>query len=406
MAVVYRAEDVVLGRTVALKTPHSHYAEDPAFRLRFKQEARAMASLDHENIIKVYDISQDGEIPFIVAEYVQGRDIGDLLRRNGRFNEKFTKRVALQLLSALAYAHHNGIVHRDIKPSNILITPDGIVKVADFGIARLIEGDDIGEPGEIIGSARYMSPEQLTGRETTPQSDIYSVGVLVYHCLTGETPFNGDTMSIAYQQVHKPPPSPRLANPDISPRMEQIILRAMAKNPAQRYPTAAAMLDALQVPILEELLPPDKVTRPVSLHRRPRRGRILVSSILGVLLLLGGGTAAGLAIRDRQAPPESQKQNIPAATQSQAPPAQPPSQTATAPVTMVTIPNIDEYFDYWAKDALQKRGFQVNIKYEYRDGYSNRGVTWKTEPAWGTAAPKGSTVTVYATPKDQPQPKY
>src|SRR5918999_6167901 len=141
MAVVYRAEDAILGRTVALKTLHRRYAEVPSFRRRFRQEARAMACLDHENIVKVYDISQDGEVPFIVVESVAGRDIGTLLsgRRDGRLNELFTRRMAAQLLRALSYAHRHGVIHRDIKPSNILVTAGGTVKVADFGIARIVE---------------------------------------------------------------------------------------------------------------------------------------------------------------------------------------------------------------------------------------------------------------------------
>src|SRR5215212_8613066 len=188
MAVVYRAEDDILGRAVALKTLHHEYAEVPSFRRRFRQEARAMASLDHQNIVKVYDISQDGEVPFIVVECVAGRDVGDLLanRRGGRLNEQFVKRMAEQLLLALSYAHRRGIIHRDIKPSNILLAQEGTVKVADFGIARILEEDDAaGVPGEIVGSARYMSPEQLRGEEATPRSDVYSVGLLLYHCLTG-----------------------------------------------------------------------------------------------------------------------------------------------------------------------------------------------------------------------------
>src|SRR5919107_1455670 len=212
MAVVYRAEDDILGRTVALKTLHDEYAEMPSFRRRFRQEARAMASLDHQNIVKVYDISQDGEVPFIVVECVSGRDVGDLLGgRSGRLNEQFVRRLATQLLHALSYAHRQGIIHRDIKPSNILLTSEGTVKVADFGIARIVEEDDAatGEPGEIVGSARYMSPEQLKGEDATPRSDIYSVGVLLYHCLTGRPPFSGDVKNLARQHMHKDPTPPR-----------------------------------------------------------------------------------------------------------------------------------------------------------------------------------------------------
>jgi serine/threonine-protein kinase len=240
MAVVYKAEDAILGRKVALKTLHRRYAEEPSFRKRFKQEARAMASLDHENIVKVYDISQDGDAPFIVAECVAGNDIGDLLHQNsgGPLNEQFTRRVAAQLLSALSYAHRRGIIHRDIKPSNILITHEGTVKVADFGIARIVEDDEAGEPGEIVGSARYMSPEQLLGKEATPRSDIYSVGILLYHCLTGEPPFSGDVKSLARQHLKKSPTPPRKLNKKISRPMEAMILKALAKNPEDRYSSA------------------------------------------------------------------------------------------------------------------------------------------------------------------------
>src|SRR5918992_1943269 len=251
MAIVYRAEDAILGRTVALKTLHRRYAEMPSFRRRFKQEARAMACLDHENIVKVYDISQDGEVPFIVVECVAGRDIGTLLNRHrgGHLNELFVRRMAAPLLRALSYAHPRGVIHRDIKPSNILVTAGGIVKVADFGIARIVEdeGADVGKPGEIVGSARYMSPEQLRGEEATPRSDVYSVGVLLYHCLTGRPPFSGGVRALAQQHLHKSPTPPRKLTRKISPQMEAVILKALAKDPKDRYPSASAMLEEIDV---------------------------------------------------------------------------------------------------------------------------------------------------------------
>ncbi|HWS81206.1 MAG TPA: protein kinase, partial [Rubrobacter sp.] len=250
MAVVYRAEDDILGRAVALKTLHHHFAEMPSFRRRFRQEARAMASLDHENIVKVYDISQDGEVPFIVVECVSGRDLGDLLggsrRHSGRLNEQSVRRMAIQLLHALSYAHGRGIIHRDIKPSNILLTSEGTVKVADFGIARIVEEDDAGDAGEIVGSARYMSPEQLRGEAATPRSDVYSVGVLLYHCLTGRPPFSGDVKSLARQQIHKEPTPPRRLNKRITPEMEAVIMKALSKKPRDRYFSAEAMLDDIE----------------------------------------------------------------------------------------------------------------------------------------------------------------
>ena len=286
MAVVYKAEDAILGRTVALKTLHRRYAEVPSFRQRFKQEARAMACLDHENVVKVYDISHEGEVPFIVAECVAGRDIGKLLagHRGGTLNEKFANRVAAQLLRALSYAHRRGVIHRDIKPSNILVTAGGTVKVADFGIARIVEEDDgVGGPGEIVGSARYMAPEQLMGKEATPRSDIYSVGVLLYHCLTGRPPFSGGLRSLARQHIHEDPTPPRKLNPKISPRTEAVILKALAKDPSDRFPSAVAMLDAIDV----EPLP--RIERTAEVPRSGKRRRWLVlASTLVVLVALAG----------------------------------------------------------------------------------------------------------------------
>jgi len=431
MAVVYRAEDDVLGRTVALKTLHHHYAEIASFRRRFRQEARAMASLDHENIVKVYDISQDGEVPFIVVECVLGRDVGDLLasRRGGRLNEQFVRRIAEQLLLALSYAHRRGIIHKDIKPSNILLTQDGTVKVADFGIARILEEDEEapGEPGEIVGSARYMSPEQLRGEEATPRSDVYSVGILLYHCLTGRPPFSGDVRSLARQHIHKEPTPPRRLNRRISPGMEAVIMRALSKDPRDRYFSANAMLDDLEV----EAPPKSSGTTgvPRSARRKTRGAGLVLASVVALLLLLGGGGAlasgllgppqgdvAGVLSRmnpvETEPPPspqgtgktaqetsgESGSQKVASVTDASS------QEDAPNRPEMVPVPNVTAYYDYYAEDALNESGFEVRYVYDYQEGYAPRGVTWATDPAPGALAPEGSTVTVYATPKDLPLP--
>ncbi|HEX6710043.1 MAG TPA: protein kinase [Rubrobacter sp.] len=435
MAVVYKAEDDILGRTVALKTLHHHYAEMPSFRRRFRQEARAMASLDHENIVKVYDISQDGEVPFIVVECVSGRDIGDLLggRRGGRLNEQFVRRVATQLLHALAYAHRQGIIHRDIKPSNILLTPEGTVKVADFGIARIVEEDDVatGEPGEIVGSARYMSPEQLRGEDATPRSDVYSVGVLLYHCLTGRPPFSGDVRSLARQHMHKDPTPPRKINKRITPRMEAVILKALSKDPRDRYFSANAMLDDIEIDA-----PPRSTgtTEAPKSRRKARGGGLVLASLVIMLLLLGGGAALasglvglpqGGGVADTlsrmnpvetkpPAPPQSVQQTTQASGDAGGTSGESGSENiAVAETTsstqdqaqMVPVPDVTAFYDYFAADRLENRGFDVKFVYEYHDGFAPRGVTWATDPAVGTLAPEGSTVTVYATPKDLPLPR-
>jgi len=457
MAVVYKAIDDILGRTVALKTLHHRYAEMPSFRRRFRQEARAMASLDHENIVKVYDISQDGEVPFIVVECVAGRDVGDLLggNRGGRLNEQFVRRMATQLLRALSYAHRRGIIHRDIKPSNILLMPDGTVKVADFGIARIVEEDDAetGEPGEIVGSARYMSPEQLKGEEATPRSDIYSVGVLLYHCLTGRPPFSGDVKSLARQHINNAPTPPRKLNKRITPRMEAVILKALAKDPYDRYPSATAMLDDIEIEALPKAAATTEAPKTGSVARKKGRGGLVLASVVGLLLMLGGGAALASGFVDlplerdvgnavsrmnpveanppEEEPPqqasEDSQQTADEADAQTEDPGEPAGTTAgtaaesnrqnVAAVTegatarvvqtrreLVPVPDVTAYYDYYAADTLAASGFDVRFVYDYQEGFAPRGVTWATDPAVGTLAREGSTVTVYATPKDLPLP--
>jgi serine/threonine-protein kinase len=365
-----------------------------------------------------------------VVECVAGRDVGDLLanRRGGRLNEQFAKRMAEQLLLALSYAHRRGIIHRDIKPSNILLTQEGIVKVADFGIARIIEEDDAGgAPGEIVGSARYMSPEQLRGEDATPRSDIYSVGVLLYHCLTGRPPFSGDVRSLARQHIHKDPTPPRKLNRRISPATEAVIMKALQKDPRERYFSASAMLDDIEIEA-----PRKKTTETPKLARRKTRSAgLLLATTLAVMLILGGGVALASSLigfpqdggvagtLSRMNPVETNPPPPPKNTGETAAQEDAPDQTGSKNVASVTedepsgkqdqpekvpVPDVTAYYDYYAADALQSSGFKVDYVRDYRDGYAPRGVTWATDPVAGSMAPEGSTVTVYATPKDLPLP--
>ena len=435
MAVVYKAEDAVLGRRVALKTLHERYAEEDSFRSRFKQEARAMASLDHENVVRVYDISGDGEVPFIVAEYVGGGDVGGLLRRapGGRLDVRSVREIVGQLLRALAYAHRRGVIHRDVKPSNILLTEEGKVKVADFGIARIVEEEEsAGNPGEIIGSARYMSPEQLRGDETTPRSDIYSVGILLYHCLTGRPPFSGDARSVARQQMYDDPTPPRDLKIAIPAELEAVILKALSKDPGDRYPSASAMLEDLQRNLRETGSRADRGPRRVRLggSGRGRKRALLASGALALMLLFGIGTASALGFvnlgsltpgggPDETSVAASRPVEQPASLDAPEPPAEqdagaddlasnaatpiPETTTQQQAQVSVPVPNVNTMFDYYVRDLLQSQGLRTEIVREYRQGYASAGVVWGTDPAAGTLVPAGSVVTVYATPKDEEQ---
>jgi serine/threonine-protein kinase len=418
MAVVYRAEDAVLGRSVALKTLHRHYAEHESFRQRFKQEARAMACLDHENVVKVYDISQEDDVPFIVAECVEGRDLGVMLSERGKgLSEEFTRRVVSQLLQGLSYAHRRGIIHRDVKPSNILLTPEGAVKVADFGIARIVEEEAAEEPGEVVGSARYMSPEQLQGKEATPRSDVYSVGIVLYHCLTGSPPFSGDLRSLIQQQLHEIPDSPRRLNRKVSYHMESVVLRALSKDPAHRYPSARAMLEDIEAEGHAEVMPQTLGIPRRTIMRSRSRSRSRVAPGLAVIVAAAAITLAAAGIGYVNTPlGQNAQELVSRALQSGTQPVQTPKTndsgtpeaqeraTGGDPNNLVPVPDVNAYYDYWARRTLVESGFEVEVVREYRDGYANRGVTWATEPAIGSMAPAGSTITIYATPKDLKQP--
>ena len=264
------------------------------------------------------------------------------------------------------------------------------------------------EPGEIVGSARYMSPEQLLGGEATPRSDLYSVGILLYHCLTGNPPFTGDLKSLVRQQLHAEPTPPRELNKKISLHLEAVILRALAKDPADRYPLARAMLEDLEGGRSEEV-----VSQTLGIPRRAIRCKSRVGSLVAaafalVVMVVGLWMgAAGLGYGDLS-PGKDTSGLFDRAQQAErnlveAPDA--PARAGSEQASLVPVPNVDAYFDYWAKQTLTNSGFKVRIVYDYRAGYKNRGVTWATEPAMGTSAPEGSTVTIYATPKEQRQPR-
>ncbi|MCL2826417.1 MAG: Stk1 family PASTA domain-containing Ser/Thr kinase, partial [Eggerthellaceae bacterium] len=245
MAEVYRAYDEVLGRTVAVKIMLPQYAADPSFAKRFRQEAAAAANLQSPYIVNVYDWGQDEDIYYIVMEYVRGSDLKTAIVERGSINQRKVAEIGAQVCQALSVAHNLDIIHRDIKPQNIMIQPDGNVKVMDFGIARAKNSVKT-QTASVLGTAHYISPEQAQGKELTPASDIYSLGVVLYEAATGYLPFDGpDAVSVAMQQVNNLPLPPHSYNPDIDPDLEDIIMKALEKRPTDRFATANDMRLAL-----------------------------------------------------------------------------------------------------------------------------------------------------------------
>ncbi|MGE5274463.1 MAG: Stk1 family PASTA domain-containing Ser/Thr kinase [Verrucomicrobiota bacterium] len=245
MANVYLAEDQELGRRVAIKMLDDRHAQDEQFVERFRREAKNAAGLSHPNIVSIYDRGEAEGTYYIAMEYLDGRTLKELLVARGPTPIAVAIDYARQILAALGFAHRNGVVHRDIKPHNVSVAPDGRLKVMDFGIARA-GASQMTETGSIIGTAQYLSPEQAKGAPVGPASDIYSVGVVLYEMLTGSVPFTGDTpLEIAMKHLSTTPEPPSERRPEVPHELDSIVLRALAKNPADRYSSAEAMDDDL-----------------------------------------------------------------------------------------------------------------------------------------------------------------
>ena len=243
MATVYTAKDIVLNRNVAVKVLKDEFITDDEFVKRFNSEAQAAASLTHSNIVSIYDVGNEGDVYYIVMELVRGKTLKQIITEEGALPWKWSVNIAMQIASALETAHKNNIVHRDIKPHNIINTEDGVAKVTDFGIAKAVSNSTITAFGTTIGSVHYFSPEQAKGGYTDAKSDIYSLGVVMYEMLTGKVPFDSDTsVSVALKHMQENPVPPMEVNENIPKAVNDIILKAMQKEPMARYQTATEML--------------------------------------------------------------------------------------------------------------------------------------------------------------------
>jgi eukaryotic-like serine/threonine-protein kinase len=437
MGEVWRANDAVLGRRVAVKLLKTEYADDATFRSRFETEARHAASLHHPNVAAVYDFGEaqaagsDVARPYLVMELVDGQPLSALLKPGQALDPDATRDLLAQAADALAAAHAAGIVHRDVKPANLLVTPDRTVKITDFGIARAAEGMSLTETGQVMGTPQYLSPEQARGEAATPASDVYSLGVVAFECLAGHRPFVAET-PVATALAHLRDPVPDLPD-DVPADLAAVVHRAMAKAPEDRFADAAELATALRNPgavpapdrtqVLTGVAPvPVPATAPATApatpgpaaagprrRRKPPWGWIL----LGVLAIAGIIAVALLADsgEDQPDPPAATRSETSQPTQQ---PSQQPSQQESQQPTPQPSPTEDDTVqvdesDYVGRDVdeveaeLQDLGLNVRRDEQTNPGDEEEDSVQGVDPS-GTLQ-EGDTVTVsYWGPPPTEQP--
>jgi eukaryotic-like serine/threonine-protein kinase len=407
MAEVRRAVDQRLGRAVAVKQLRADFATDPTFQARFRREAQSAAGLNHPTIVAVYDTGEETDpltgvsIPYIVMELVEGSTLRDVLKDGRKILPERALELTQGVLDALSYSHKAGIVHRDIKPANVMLTSGGAVKVMDFGIARAVADTSatMTQTAAVIGTAQYLSPEQARGETVDARSDLYSAGCLLYELLVGRPPFVGDSpVSVAYQHVREAPTPPSQLDPELSPEIDAVVLKALAKDPDDRYQSARDMKDDISrllsgqqtdaqqatavVPVGAAAVAanayddPTRVVGPPPVappegpeedleEEEPEKSRVGLAILIGALIVVALGLG-GWALYRMLSP---------------------------TTIETVAVPSVTTYTEQQAREQLVARNLQVEVK-KVNGDEETKGTVTEQDPAANTVVPVGSTVTI------------
>jgi len=470
MAEVYRGIDPVLNRPVAIKILLPQFARDGSFVDRFRREAQAVARLNHPNIVAVYDTGSTDDTQWIVMEFIEGRTLQEFLSSDRRPTPDQACEIAEHICDALTAAHAKGVIHRDIKPGNVMVTRGGAVKLMDLGIARMVAGPETApQTSAVLGTAAYMSPEQAQGQSVDARTDLYSLGAVLYEMLTGRPPFGGDSpVAIAYKQVNESPPLPSSLNADVSPQLDAVVLRALSKNPANRYQSAQEFAEDIRnartggVVSATPLLPAAEATQVISRpqptsvlppsEEPPGSGRkvwlgvligLLVVAILGALAFLIANVLAdegtpsvenvvvpnvvGLPLDEATAmlaernleweivgQPTTIDEDLDGTIRRQTPPAPTSVDPSTTTVELVVwrlaenavVPTLVGLTPQEAEDALVGVGLEVGDTTEEPSDEIDPGLVTRADPAEGEEVPLETPVDLFVSsgPSDVPVP--
>ena len=391
MANVYLAHDVILDRNVAIKVLRGDLAGDEKFVRRFQREALAASSLSHPNIVEMYDVGEDNGTYYIVMEYINGKTLKQLIKKRGALSLSECIDIMLQLTDGVDHAHASYIIHRDLKPQNIMIQDNGEIKITDFGIAMALNNTQLTQTNSVMGSVHYLPPEQASGKGATVKSDIYSMGIMLFELLTGNLPFKGDNaVEIAFKQIKDDIPSVREINPSIPQSVENIILKATAKNPKNRYNNAREMHDDLLTCLNEDRINEPRIgfkypehegdidKKDLMVDGKPRekqeslddddeKSSVVLWVLSGIFVLIILGLIGAFLVYPK-----------------------------LMEVPNVVIPDVSKMTVIEAEKALRKQGFEVaNDIEQIGDDAIEKGLVVKTSPSIGREVKKGTKITLY-----------